>query len=156
MDRRTFVGTGLKVGAISLAAGATGLASAKAQAILPPVVQPPVSGYWVDRYLTIAGGTPAPTTPFSSSFKDWVRLQDFAGKPTLVLFWATWCGACMHEMPTLNAMIGREIDPSLMNVVAISIDELPLAQVNSFLQAKGWTNFAHFQDQSRILFDEFG
>ena len=62
----------------------------------------------------------------------------------------------MQEMPVLNAMIGREIDPNRLNVVAISVDSLPLAQVNRFLRAKGWTNFAHFQDQSRILFEEFG
>ena len=30
-------------------------------------------------------------------------LQDFAGRPIVLNFWATWCGPCVEEMPELQA-----------------------------------------------------
>ena len=31
-----------------------------------------------------------------------VRLSDYAGRPVLMNFWATWCPPCREEMPALN------------------------------------------------------
>jgi len=33
-----------------------------------------------------------------------VRLSDFKGRPVLLNFWATWCTACLAEMPELIAL----------------------------------------------------
>jgi len=32
-----------------------------------------------------------------------LRLADFKGRPLVVNFWATWCTACVEEMPLLTA-----------------------------------------------------
>ena len=31
-----------------------------------------------------------------------VQLSDFAGKPIVINFWATWCGYCKQEMPDFD------------------------------------------------------
>lgn len=48
-------------------------------------------------------------------------LADFRGKVTLVNFWATWCGPCEREMPSLAAL-EREKGSDSFQVIAISVD----------------------------------
>ncbi len=49
-------------------------------------------------------------------------LDELAGRPVLINFWATWCPPCLDEMPALQRMIAALGDTDLA-VVAISLDE---------------------------------
>lgn len=50
------------------------------------------------------------------------RLSDLRGKVVLINFWATWCGPCVVEMPTLIRLYQKHRETGF-EILAISIDE---------------------------------
>jgi len=65
-----------------------------------------------------------------------------AGKPMLINLWATWCGPCIAELPSLAKLAqGGKI-----TVVAISQDTTPPASVMAFWQGKGLAGLAPLLD----------
>ncbi|MDI3383430.1 TlpA disulfide reductase family protein [Xenophilus aerolatus] len=58
-------------------------------------------------------------------------LADFAGRPLLVNVWATWCGPCRVEMPSLNAL-AQQLAPQGWQFVALNHGEMP-ERVRRFL-----------------------
>src|SRR5437016_7199477 len=52
-----------------------------------------------------------------------VRLSRFKGKVVLLNFWATWCTACLAEIPDLVAL-QKEISPGVI-IIGVSLDGVP-------------------------------
>ena len=50
-----------------------------------------------------------------------VKLSDFRGKVVLLNFWASWCGLCKTEKPSLNAMAGEMASGDFV-VIALASD----------------------------------
>jgi thiol-disulfide isomerase/thioredoxin/outer membrane lipoprotein-sorting protein len=50
-----------------------------------------------------------------------VKLSDFKGKPSLITFWASWCGPCLKEMPTLQKL--QDEYKGKLQVLAIAVQE---------------------------------
>lgn len=48
-------------------------------------------------------------------------LADYKGKVVLLNVWATWCGPCRTEMPSIEAL-HKALGPQGLHVVAVSID----------------------------------
>lgn len=67
-------------------------------------------------------GAPAATAPFVDATGAEVTFQDFQGQAVLVNFWATWCGPCEREMPSLGALETSRGGTDF-KVIAISVDE---------------------------------
>ena len=72
----------------------------------------------------VAAGRRAP--PFVALTVDAVpvrrSLEDYAGHPTLLNVWATWCDPCRDEMPGLDRLY-RDYAARGLRVVAVSIDD---------------------------------
>ncbi len=52
-------------------------------------------------------GKVAPATVFNAPDGKPVTLAAFKGEPVLVNLWATWCGPCVKEMPSLDRLAKR-------------------------------------------------
>jgi thiol-disulfide isomerase/thioredoxin len=96
-------------------------------------------------------GQPAPDVAFSNPDGEEASLAEFAGKPTLVNLWATWCGPCVKELPTLN----RLAKGGGLQVVAISQDSGPHPSVVAFLDTKA-PDLAPYQDSKMALSGKLG
>jgi thiol-disulfide isomerase/thioredoxin len=60
-------------------------------------------------------------------------LTDFRGKVVLLNIWATWCGPCRVEMPTLDRLQAMLGGPDF-EVVALSIDQGGVPVVKDFYE----------------------
>lgn len=65
---------------------------------------------------------PAPDVQFSRMDGGTLRLSELRGRVVLLNFWATWCGPCRNEIPTLSAM-EKDLGPSGLSVIGVSYDD---------------------------------
>jgi cytochrome c biogenesis protein CcmG, thiol:disulfide interchange protein DsbE len=65
-------------------------------------------------------GNPAPDFVVQDSDRK-VALHDFKGQVVLVNFWASWCGPCVEETPSLETM-SRRLKDKGVTVLGVSID----------------------------------
>ena len=85
-------------------------------------------------------GEAAPTAGFTGPDGKPLTLASFAGKPVLLNLWATWCGPCKAEMPTLDKLAGDEAGK--LRVVTVSQDLKGAAEVAPFFAQQ---HFAHLE-----------
>jgi peroxiredoxin len=79
-------------------------------------------------------GNPAPDFVVQDSDRK-VALHDFRGKVVVLNFWATWCGPCVEEMPSLIEM-SQQVKGKGVDVLGVSVD-VDEAAYKSFLQKHG-------------------
>jgi thiol-disulfide isomerase/thioredoxin len=82
----------------------------------------------------------AANPPLEISFADATgrmrSLREFRGKAVLVNLWATWCGPCREEMPTLDRLQAK-LGGETFEVIALSVDRGGPERVADFLAEIG-------------------
>ena len=74
-------------------------------------------------------------------------LSDFYGRFVLLNIWATWCGPCVREMPTLDRL-QAQLGSDRFQVLALSIDRAGVAPVRTFYDKVGIERLSIFVDSS--------
>ncbi len=62
-------------------------------------------------------GVAMPTDAFADPDGQPVTLASFKGKPLLVNLWATWCGPCVKELPSLDRLAAKAGDKLTVLIV---------------------------------------
>lgn len=69
-------------------------------------------------------------------------LNDHKGRVVVLNFWATWCGPCRTEMPTLENL-QEKFDKNEVEVLALSLDDDTMYNAALFLNQLGVENLTH-------------
>ena len=89
-------------------------------------------------------GTAAPDIAFEDPHGRPAHLSDFRGRPVLVNLWATWCGPCVVEMPSLDALAARRGEE--IKVLTLSQDMDGRQKVTDFFAEREFTRLEPYLD----------
>ena len=83
-----------------------------------------------------------------------LNLNDYRGNLILLNFWATWCGPCKEEMPSLDRL---QVNQNLSNlkIFAINISQESKKKVDGFFKDFGIKNFDPYYDAPITLAKTF-
>lgn len=76
------------------------------------------------RFLPVEVGSAAPEVRASDLRGRPALLSSLRGNIVLLNIWATWCGPCQQEMPSMERLY-RQLGPEGLKIVAVSVDAAP-------------------------------
>ena len=88
---------------------------------------------------------PAPALAFEDAAGNPLTLEDFRGQVVVLNLWATWCGPCRKEMPSLDRL-QTELGPEGLYVLPLSLDRGELDQIQAFYAEVGIQNLKIYRD----------
>jgi thiol-disulfide isomerase/thioredoxin len=140
VERRQWARRGAIRGAV--AGVVLGLAAALVGGCSQPPTEYLVTGKpFPDITLTRLDGTPQ-------------TLNAYRGKLVILNVWATWCGPCRRELPSLDHL-SKVLDPARFAVVAMSVDS-DAVPVHEYLLDNGVSLPSYIDKDARIATTVFG
>lgn len=98
---------------------------------------------------------PVPDVPFYDAREAERHFSEWRGKGIVLNFWATWCGPCVREMPSLDRLAGKIAKEGIV-VLALSEDRKGLGVVAPFYERLGLKNLEIYLDPKNRVGAEFG
>ncbi len=116
---------------LALAACIAASGAVAAPPVMMPVLKapPPNAEPFRSRFSSVESydpPVPAPSLIFHAVDGNMVKLNELKGKWSLINFWATWCAACVAELPSLLALEQARKDG--LDVVFVSLDSVASAE----------------------------
>ena len=99
-----------------------GLAPALVALVLLGFACPTLAGEQLPRGVLRLDGRAAPPLVLKDMDGETWDIETARGRWVFVHFWASWCGPCREEMPTIQA-IHPEFDPAELEIVVINTAE---------------------------------
>lgn len=132
-------------GAVCLLMSTRGLAVLMFAAAAGLWLVPGLGGGGPSGFAMAAQLQPAPNAEFRNVGGKRLTLADFRGRVVLLNIWATWCGPCRSEMPSLDRLQAMHQSDGLA-VLAVSVDDGGSPAVRRFFQQSGVRNLALYLD----------
>ncbi len=79
-----------------------------------------------------------------------VELRNFQGKIVFLTFWATWCGPCKKELPSIEALHQRFKGKDFA-VLTIAVDLEGAIPVEKFVAKNGYTFYVAVDSKNQVL-----
>jgi len=83
-----------------------------------------------------------------------ISLDQYKGKYLLINFWATWCGPCKMEMPSLETLYQR-FKSNNFDILAISNDKIEATAVEFYVTGRN-LSFTFLLDQQLKVSHQYG
>lgn len=98
-------------------------------------------------------GKPAPDFSLNDMNGEKVTLSEYKGKVIVLNFWATFCGPCKEEMPSLNNLF-LSLKKDGLIVLAVSTDDSE-KPVQSFIKAKAIAFPVLIDKDQQVFYDRY-
>jgi thiol-disulfide isomerase/thioredoxin len=95
----------------------------------------------LDNMHNLAPGKPAPEIDGVGSDGKPLKLSDYRGKVVVLVFWGSWCGPCMREIPHERALAERLKDRSFAPLGVNCDDDRSTALKAMEMEHTQWPNW---------------
>lgn len=111
---------------------------------LPPDEEAASLSGWSSQFTWLSQRKVPRRTPIQTPSEP-TNLGALEGELIVLNFWATWCAPCIKELPSLDRLQSR-LGGSGLKVVAVSVDRVGIASVESFYRRLNITHLAIYAD----------
>lgn len=94
-----------------------------------------------------------PDIPFFDVNNEKIYLNEYEGKTVLLVFWASWCGACINDLSDLDNL-QRDFIKLPFKIIIISEDFLEKELIKNYADKQEIRHLEIFYDYHNLLFKE--
>ncbi len=98
-------------------------------------------------------GEQIPGFPLLASTGEWFEIEDFQGKPLLIILFGTHCGPCIRELPVIDERINKKYSKDELTILAVAANDHQL-DVEKFQKKWGY-DFIYIPDPEQKIFNLF-